>query len=522
MAKIPDIDRWISEILMAEKFRDNNFGIFKDKQILGNGENIEYFERGYSTGYLSGGFGSGQGEQADFTTTTLNFFHVVTKLVVPTLYFKNPRITSRPDRRQDEASAPFAREILNHFYENQEAEFQNELAVWDSYVLNRGITKVGYATKFGMDIPDQEQKKKLTKSVVDKSLEALGLKKPSKEEPVIRPEVDKTIISEKPYIKWVSPFKFLMDPRARSLDDAMWVAEEFDKTVASLKKNKKYKNTSKLTGNRPDERTSRELLIEESSIEEFAVVRLYEIHYINDSKMYRLVMVKDGENFEELYHEESMYEMEGFQYDIWELTRHGHLQFKRSDLEKIKNLQDRFTQVIDNMLDQMERFHSKIAIDQGGMTPNGRKALEEGDVGAVVECNKNPAEVIREIALTQYKRDLKALLDDMVQLITIMTGITQAKLLGVSSGETATGETIAQGGEGIRIADMRKAVERIGNKQAEKFWAVIKQFVNLQELELITGESGVDPKTGSPKYNWLDDIDSNMSEQLTIGKYRLR
>lgn len=507
MSKITDIGRWRSELILAEEFRDQEFGKYSEKEITKTGENIDYFEKGYSSGFM---------ETNDDTTATLNFFHVITKLVVPTLFFQNPSVQVQPKRKIDQDSAPVAKEIINYYYKELDVDFENELVVWDGYVLNRGICKVGYATKFGMDVPDETPRKE--KGLVDRTLEKLGLKEGEKKE-ILREEINQKIISESPYTKWVDPYRFLMDPRARTIDEAMWVAEEFDKTVAELKRNPKYKNTDKLVG-KPQEDQSTNVKIPDTEIEEFSVVRLYQIHYRNRNKMYLLVIVKDGEVYKELYHDESMYEMDGFQYDILEYTRHGHLQFKRSDLAKIKNLQDRFTSTLDAILEQLDRFVPKILVLEGGLTPEGENALRDGDVGAVVKTTSNPQEVVKELALTQYKADLKAIMDEFVNIITIMTGITRTKLLGISTADTATGENIAQGGESIRISDMNKATQRFAKRQSIKLWQVIKQFVPLEELELITGESGIDPQTGSPIYTWLPDIDSEMSQKLAEGQYR--
>lgn len=508
--RINDIDRWRSEIEIAESYRKDNFGEYTDKQHTKSGENIDYYENGFSSGYSN---------KTEDTITTLNFFHVIAKLIVPTLYYQNPKVTILPKRRQDETSAPYVRSIMNHFYKDLEVDFENELVVWDAYVLNRGVYKVGYATKFGMDVPDEETMKKRDsfRGQVDKALESLGLKKKEEVE-VVKPEINQKIISEYPYIKWVSPFNFLMDPKARTIDEAMWVAEEFEKTVSELKRNPHYRNTSKLRGAQPDTSIFSGQA-PESQIEEFSTVRIYEIHYRNNGKMYRLVLAKDGEIYKELYHEASMYEIDGFQYDVLEFNRHGHVQFKRSDLTKIKNLQDRFTSTVDSIMEQLERFVPKVIYKQAGLTPNGLSALKSGDVGALIESVDNPEQVIKEIGLTQFKADLKAVMDEMVNIITIMTGITRTKLLGISTGETATGETIAAGGENIRISDMNRAVQRFTNRQARKLWQVVRQFVDLENLELITGESGVDPQSGQPIYTWLPEINSEMSQRLAEGEY---
>ena len=512
---INDIGRWRSELQLAEKFRDEEFGMYTDQQRFKAGENIDYFERGFATGYTDRNTGQDVNSYLSNTTTTLNLFHVVAKLIVPSLYYQNPKVTVMPKRKQDQDSAPISKGIMNYYYKEIGVDQENELTVWDAYVLNRGIYKVGYATKFGMDVDDPDRKKK-PKSFLEK----IGLteKKKDKEE-VVRPEINQKIVAEFPYVKWVSPFRFLMDPRARTIDEAQWVAEEFDKTVADLKRNKSYKNTAGLQGQRPDLPRETGISIPETEIEEFALVRLYEVQYKQGSKYYRLVIVKDGDVFKELYHKESIYEMDEFQYDMVEFNKHGHLQFKRSDLSKIKNVQDRLTSTFDAILDQVDRFLPKVAYDSNAVSPNGVKALEDGDVGSVIECNKSPREAIQEIGMTQFKSDLKALVEEMVQVITIMTGVTQSKLLGLSSARTATGETIAQGGENIRMADMSKSVQQMANRQARKLWQVIRQFVDLEQLQIITGESGIDLKTGQPQYTWLPEIDTDMSDKLAQGEY---
>lgn len=504
--KIKDVGRWRIELELASKYRKDNFGEYSKDAHTKAGENIDYFENGFSSGQL---------DTTDNTCTTINFFHVITKLIVPILWFNNPRVTAMPAKKQDQDSTPYARAILNHFYKVMGIDSENEMAVWDGYVLNRGVTKIGYATKFGMDIANDDKKDK--KSLIDRALETIGVKKP---EPVEKPEINQKIISESPYIKWVSPFKFLMDPRARNIDEAMWVAEEFDRTVAQLKANKKYKNTAELLGTNPNDDKDTGIDVPQTVIDEFAIVNLYEIHYLNDNKYYLLVLAKEGDRYRELYHEESIYEISGFQYDILEFNNHGHLQYKRSDLDKIKNLQDRFSNVIDSILEQADRFVPKIAVDFTNIDEGeGMNALRSGDIGAIIKCDKNPNEVIKEIGLTQLKADLKALLEEVLNMISIMTGVTRSKILGVSSGDTATGENIAQGGENIRTMDMNKIVRRFAKRQTEKLWQIVVQFVDMEDLNLITGESGVDPKTGQAQYTWLDDIDSFMSERLALGKF---
>lgn len=501
--KITDVEKWRVEIDLAEKFREEQFGEYSHGKISKAGYNIDYFEKGYS--------GLTYGEDLEeHIITTLNLFHAIPKNIVPSLFFKNPKILSLPKKIESQMSAPIAAETLNYYYREIDAETVNNKVIWDAYVLGYGVCKVGYATKFGMDVRDEKKKKP-----IDKFLETIGVKKSTEEEKV-NPEINLNIISESPYVRYVSPFNFGKDPRATCLDDCMYVYEKFQKTVKQMKDNPKYKNTSKLRGIELESKSLSN--VTETEIEDFRVVDLYEIHYRSEDGFYLLVISKDTDEWREHYHEKTIYQIKGWQYEELNFNKHGHKLYPISDMTKIRSLQDRFTTTIDAILEQVDRFVPKIAYDSNGVTDQGKMAFESGNIGAMVECTKNPREVFQEISLTQVKGDLKALSDELINLITIQTGLTRAQLTGVSDTGTATEAQIAQGGQTLRLSDMSNEVNKFLKKQVTKLWDVITQFVDLEQLELINGVSGIDPTTGNPKYNWLT-VDPGMAESLKSGHY---
>jgi len=502
MGFIRDIEKWEAELLLAEEFREKEFGEYTSNQITKAGENIDYFERGYSTGYVN---------NEDDTTTTLNLFHALAKNIIPSLYYKNPKIMVFPKRKVDQESAPYAGEIINHYYKEIDADKHNRRIIWDSYILGLGIYKVGYATKFGADIKDDEKK-----SLTQKVKEALD----NQGKPPVRPEVNKEIIAESPYVQWISPFNFLIDPRATNLEDASWVAHVVEKTVEDIKKDKKFKNTGQIQGTDPDRPSDSGVPIPANHIESFKKVKLYEVHYRTDEGYYLLYICKDGSVYKELYHEKSIYDMDEWQFGILDFSGHSHKFFKRSELTKIKNLQDRFTTTIDGVFEQLDSFVPKIYVKETGLSTSAKESLEDGEIGAIVYGNENAGDVVREIAFTQYKADLKAMLEEIINMITIQTGLTKAQLLGIATGETATSETIAQGGQTLRLNDMSNEINRFSTAQSKKLWKIIRQFVDLSTLELITGEAGVDPMTGMVRYSWLPEINPEMDYRLQIGDFR--
>lgn len=505
MAKINDIESWRVEIQLAEKWKSDKFGEYTNKQHTGCGENIDYFDYGLTVG----------GEMGSQTmVTTLNLIHAIVKNIVPALYYQNPTVTARPKKREYQDTAPIVSHIMNHFYEEIDAEETNKKIIWDAYVLGMGVYKIGYATKFGTDIKDKERK---PRNAVDKALEQLGLKKPPVEEETAHPDIDYKIISESPYIQYISPFDYGRDPRSTSLDDAMYWYHRVKRTIKQMKDNPKYKNTKNLVGTTPPDGTGQVNKLPEAQLDAFKTVDVYEIHYRNGNDKYLLVISDDSGDWREHYHEESIYEIDGWQADELAYSRHGHNPFPISDITKIKNLQDRFTTTIDSILEQVDRFVPKIAVNESDVTEEGMNALQNGDIGAVVKCTKNPAEIFRELAFTQLKTDLVALTDQIISIVGIQTGLTRAQLTGVSTSNTATEATIEQGGQTLRLTDMDKTTNKFLKRQAQKLWQIIQQFVDFEELELINGETGVDDQ-GLPIYNWLD-VTPDKAERMITGGY---
>src|SRR3990167_1849594 len=504
MSKISDVGKWEVEIQYAEKFKRDNFGAYNEKEHYKMGENIDFFERGYSTMQTVG---------ADSQMMmTLNLIHAVVKNIVPALYFQNPKVLTFPKRIESEETAPLVANTLNHYYEQINAEEINQKIIWDSYTLGHGYYKVGYVTRFGQDIED-ENKKKL--SLTDKALIALKLKKPPEDES--KPtDSNLRIISENPYIIYISPFDFGRDPRAKTLEESYYWYHKIRRSVRYMKDNKKFKNTSNLTGIEPQDIDTHNLSV--SDMEDFRTVDLYEIHYRNNGIFYLLYISADGTSYRDHYHEESIYEMEEWQCDELSFNKHGHSTYAVSDITKITSLQNRFNNVMEAILEQMDRMVPKLAYDEGGMSKEGTLALENGDIGALVKTTKNPAEVFKELNFTQFKTDLKAFAEQIVDIVSIMTGITRAQLMGLTGADSATEATIAQGGYTLRVSDMTRAVHRFSKRQAKKLWLVIRQFVDLDKLELINGQKGVDEKTGLPKYSWLT-VDPIMAERMKDGDY---
>ena len=118
MPKIKDLDRWRSEIILAEDFRFQEFGSYSKNQVSRAGENIDYYEKGYSSGFFERIANATTTDTLMDHTTTLNLIHSIVKNIIPSLYYRNPRVMAFPKRKKDQEASFYAGEILNYFYKH--------------------------------------------------------------------------------------------------------------------------------------------------------------------------------------------------------------------------------------------------------------------------------------------------------------------------------------------------------------------------------------------------------------------
>lgn len=512
---VNEVQRWQVEVDQAERFRDEQFGKYTANEVKGVGENIQYADYGLSQNTIRE-FATGPSEIQPFAT--VNIIHPILRNIIPSLYYQNPKVLAMPKRKEDEESASLAAQILNYYHKELNIKDVIQLAIWDAYVLGMGVIKVGYATQFGADIPDDDEKKRKQKAREKGLLARLGLIRPPKEEePKENIELNEFIRAESPYLIWVSPFDFLIDPRASSINTASWVAHHVKKTLREVKANPNYKNTRYLNPS-PLEKLPQQYDITDTQIENFQTVDLYEIHYKTDEGISILTLAKDQDTqFKELRHQENVYDIDGFQFEVLTFNKHGHRLYPRSDVSMVRGLQDRITTTFDNILDQVDRFVSKILVDRTKLEPGGEKALEDGNLGSIVYCNSDIDSVAKELSLTQLKGELAVLIERIVDMICLIVGLTRAQLTGLTTAETATEAQIGQTGQNLRRGDQANTVIDFVNRSDRKLWQVIAQFVDFEELQIITGEPMQD-QMGNIKYNWLT-ISPEISEKLNKGEY---
>lgn len=517
-----ELAKWRAEIDLGVEFRDKEFGTYR-QQGAGNaptttlaGTNLDYFEQG--------------ARSDDVAQPPLNIVFPIVKNIVPTLFYQNPRATAIPESKASSAGddAFYASELINRDLRDPDFRFKDtsQQTVFDSYVLGFGVVKMGYATELGPDIlPTKAEKKaevkEKLKESVDQLLVGLGIKQPKPMEP--EPEqvqADTTIRSERVYLTWISPFDFVVDPRARDLTDARWIAQRIRRTIAEVKKDRRYGQAKfELVPEALDDDR-----ISDSFIEDFQTVDVWEVHYKNPDSptgISILTFAATQTQTKPLMHDHSEYDIGGWQYEWLVLNKHGHRLYPISTISVIRPLIDRINSSFDAILEQVDKFQAKIAYNSR-VTPDGEMALDNPVIGSRVKIDGEGSvrDAIAVISMDQVKGDMLNFINQVIDLVILITGLTRAQLTGLSTAQTATEAQIGQGGQQTRRTDEANQVGGWVNRVVTKLWRIKAQFADLEDIDLEQEASLLDPQTGLSSTQWYPPIDTERAVRLKAARFR--
>ena len=518
----PDqLARWRAELDLGVEFRDAEFGTYKQAvpgssvQTTGAGKNLDAFEQGVNE-----------------NDSPLNITHPIVKNIVPTLLYQYPKATALPVSRAPEASedAFYASELINKDLRDPDFRFKitGQQTVFDSYVLGFGVVKQGYATEFGPDIlpTEVEEKKRLRdklKDGVESLLVTVGLKapKPEEDDPE-QVQANSTIRVEYPYLLWLSPFDFVVDPRARSLDDARWVAQRIRRTLGEIKRDRRYGAAKhELQPEALDDDR-----IQESFVEEFQTADVWEVHYKDldaPTGIRVLTFAATQTQTKALMHEDSAYDLGGWQFEWLVLNKHGHRLYPVSTLTIIRPMLDRLNSTFEAILEQVDKFSAKLAYNER-VTVDGERALDAPDIGTRVKVSgtEDVRGAIAVISMQQVASDMLAFVQQVLDFIILITGLTRAQLTGLTTAQTATEAQIGQSGQNLRRTDEANMVGEFVNRIVTKHWRIKSQFQDLTESDLPMEAPMLNPQNGIAQSQFYPPIDQARADRLQKSRFKFQ
>lgn len=144
--------------------------------------------------------------------TTVNNF-------VPSIIMSDPDIFLKPQKDTSTQIAETVEIVSNYYWRELGIKEEVKKSLYDAYIYGFGIVKVGWNTKLSP----------MGKKFEDDS--------PGGEKTF---DVSEYVKKDAPFVNRISPFLFMWDPQARSLETARWVGEKIIKPIEAVINNNSY------------------------------------------------------------------------------------------------------------------------------------------------------------------------------------------------------------------------------------------------------------------------------------------
>jgi len=187
-------------------------------------------------------------------TVRVNQAHAYVRSILPRIIFKIGKIFAEPRREGDEESAAAVSFLMNYLLDETNSWREIRLSVVDAVIYGCGFIKLGFDSEYGIDPKTIDRKLDVSSQLAEaeefnKAVRLFaGLQEPPvgvKKKPFggSRTSIDEyntNVIREYPWVLRVSPYDILVDPDAKSLNDAKWVAHRIYRPARDVRDDKRY------------------------------------------------------------------------------------------------------------------------------------------------------------------------------------------------------------------------------------------------------------------------------------------
>lgn len=522
-----------------------------------------------------------QGDGAENITS--NYVLAVTRTYVSSLFFRNPKVTIPHKRPEDLQHAHIASAVINRVIEESHAEIAFQNAIRDAVLRGGGWVKFGYHTesapKYDEEVTvnsadedihrenelllqnlDVEATKEenhakhiaahqalldnpqIVATIIQQFGEVAALKIIAhiEEHKRLKKEVEKEgrlnwrVQPEQVWVRHTDPRDVIIDPNATCLDDARWIAFRTVRTLASVKRDPAYKNTSNLDGSTvsphqdfsgggsgpssQEDFIAQELLKSENGRTKLDRGRTepktpmsdpddlrIELFEIWDRQTERVLVVTDqSDRF--LRNEPSPYmDIPGF-FPVVHLTFNEKMGTGGDEEAErpygYSLIEPWWTEQLE--LNKLESLRLVIAkhnvpkyLADGSLSDEVLRKVSRGDVGAIVKINNNlpegvkdPRLVISAIQLQNTSMDIHAGIQSLKDEISFKSGLGEIQLGGQSTARTATATQVQVASQSASLDKMLDSIENSFQHMARATLAIVRQYYTVERAIALTGPEG--------------------------------
>ncbi len=307
---------------------------------------------------------------------SVNLIAPMIRRLIAQVYFRNPHLVIKSLDRSGEEKAPIIARLWNTKIDQLGLKKQIRMEIQDTHSVGWGVMKLGYETEFAVD--------PAAKFLSENEFQFSDQDTPA-EQNVIAPG--------SPYWLRVHPADVALQVGRRDVDSATWAVHRYYRDLTSLKKDKRFKNTSGLV---PDyavnsARSGSQAAYSDSLADQQArakedLVLMYEIRdLISGDIMVCAANQSDKWLYKEVDEITRLIERLPFYFLIFNpLTQNP---YGASSIDLARRLQKEFNDIRTQDMHQRRVSILKVLVKKGLLSPDEMEKMVSEEVGPVIEIN---------------------------------------------------------------------------------------------------------------------------------------
>lgn len=412
-------------------------------------------------------------------------------VIAPSVAVNNPKFVVQARSPEKAPNAMVTEEVLNYMWRTHKYQAEFRLAVDDLLVVGHGWCKVGY--KFKKETVELKSADAVGDSMEEDAEQGVDDRKPVEG----NVETEVKILEDRPFVERMSVFDIFVDPDARHLGEARWIAQRIKRSVADVRVDSRYKgvHAKKAASTAKDQHESTEDEIQaqtDGNAASRGFVDVWEFYDLREGTVCTFI-----QDYEHGFLIEPVKQPYGFGHPFVMLRNYEVPDqfYPMGELEAIEVLQLELNTTRTEMMMHRRANSRKYLYSEEAFSGEGAlDALQSDDDNTMVPVNTSVvdlADAIRPMPTTQIAADQYNMSQVIEADMDVISGVSDYQRGGPQANirRTATEAAMIQDSQNARSSDKLAAIEGVLSEIGARLIELLQQYMTEQQVVRMVGSN---------------------------------
>lgn len=429
-------------------------------------------------------------EVSDDDRLVINMAFATKNVIAPSVSVNNPKFLVKPRKAESAATAVHATEILNHVWQTNKYKKQFRRAVDDFLMIGHGWLKVGY--KFVKEDVVQGNVVGGTAEYGDGEDEGIADRDETMPGNV---ETEIKVLDDRPFAERISFKDMFVDPDARSMDEARWIAQRVRRPVADVRVDDRYdkkvrKAVAPSMKSRFDDGAGGMAGVDGSNVPGAQDAGFVDVWEWYDIKRNTMCVFADGNLDGFLISPKKIDYAFGHPFLMLRNYEIPDFFYPMGELEAMEGLQTELNETRSQMFNHRKRYARKWVYAEDAFDPTGLAALESDADNTMVPVAKGYklVDAIQPMPSVGTPPDFynqSEMIEQDINTVTATSDYQRGDMPSIR--RTATEAAMLQDASNARSADKLNLIEEFLAEVGERIVALLQQFMTQEQTIRLIG-----------------------------------